>query len=130
MDKKSNAVYVSGAMSGIPEHNIPEFERIGKVLSKLGFDNVILPHKLHKNPQKLHWHDFMAVDLCELMKKADVVCLLDGWEDSRGALTEVVAGIMKGCSFMRVNEDDSVSFLQNKEVTITAASSIIMRTCK
>ena len=78
--------YISGAMSGIEEHNYPTFFNAEKQLHKLGYEAI--------NPARLgfvkgwEWGDYMKRDIVSMMD-ADGLVLLKGWENSKGANLEV-----------------------------------------
>jgi nucleoside 2-deoxyribosyltransferase len=79
-------IYLSGPMSGIPEHNYPYFNLVATMLRSAGF-NIINPAELNPDTTR-SWHDCLRVDLIELAK-CDAICLLDGWENSDGANFEL-----------------------------------------
>lgn len=85
-------VYISGPMTGKPNHNHEAFMEAEKFLRKIGF-NVWNPAY---NPREgYEWEDYMKVDLVGLLS-CDLIFLLDGWEDSRGAkLEKYIADEMK-----------------------------------
>lgn len=78
-------VYISGGMTGLPEHNFPAFNAVAQRLRKLGY-------RVHNpatkgNPSGWTWADFMRYDIKKLAD-CDAICLLDGWWRSRGANLE------------------------------------------
>lgn len=79
-------IYISGPMSGMPEHNFPAFNAEADRLSSLGYD-VVNPAKLNPEPGK-SWHDCMRTDLIELLS-CDTIALLPGWQKSQGAHLEM-----------------------------------------
>lgn len=78
-------IYISGPMTGLPNLNFGEFERVAKQLYEKGYE-VINPADL-KQPDK-SWETCMRVDIAELVK-ADTIALLNGWQESKGARLEV-----------------------------------------
>lgn len=76
-------VYLSGPISNMPELNRPAFKKANEVLTKEGFE-VIDPSL---NSSLDTWEDYLKFDL-PLVCKSDIVVLLDGWENSRGAKLE------------------------------------------
>jgi hypothetical protein len=78
-------VYISGPMTGLPDNNYPAFFRAAAYLQSLGHDAV--------NPAALNHgrdggrHEIMRRDI-EALLTCDVIYLLEGWEDSRGARLE------------------------------------------
>ena len=92
-------VYISGPMTGIPEENRPEFERMEKLLDGMGVN----PHKLDHNHGKTR-EEYMRVDLKALLC-CDAILLLDGWERSHGALVELDTAIAAGITVYRTVEE-------------------------
>jgi hypothetical protein len=72
-------------MSGLPEHGFPAFFEAEAKLRQLGFDV--------ENPAEKgiidgwSWADYLKYDLQKMME-CDAICLLPGWESSRGARLE------------------------------------------
>lgn len=79
-------IYISGPMSGMPEHNFPTFNAEATRLRGLGYD-VVNPAELNPEPSK-SWHDCMRTDLIELLS-CDTIALLPGWQKSQGAHLEM-----------------------------------------
>ena len=103
--------YIAGPMSGIPQFNYPLFDKVGAALIKAG-------HKTY-NPSEMDddetraeamasetgilaggtcngesWGDFLSRDV-KLIADSDInaICLLPGWEKSRGARLEAFVAI-------------------------------------
>jgi hypothetical protein len=79
-------IYISGPMSGLPDFNVKAFAEAERRLKAVGF-KVVNPAKngLHKDaPWALH----MRADIAMLMG-CDMVAMLPGWLQSKGALLEV-----------------------------------------
>lgn len=79
-------IYISGPMSGMPEHNFPAFNAEAARLRALGYD-VVNPAELNPEPEKT-WHDCLRTDLMELLT-CDAIALLAGWQKSAGAHLEI-----------------------------------------
>lgn len=86
-------LYLSGPMSGLPEFNYPAFQAAAERLRARG-STVISPHELPAdcpgcaNTEMEHsWAEHMRVDLAALLT-CDVIVLLRGWQQSRGAQLE------------------------------------------
>jgi len=80
-------VFLSGPMRGLPEFNHAEFHRVSAELRAAQFE-VFSPAELKpgaKERDYLHW------GLAWLCQHADVIALLDGWENSRGVRAEIAA---------------------------------------
>ena len=79
-------VYISGKITGLPiteaERRFREAEELLKALNL----NPINPMK-NGLPLGATWEEHMAKDI-ELLKKCDVIFMLDNWQESRGARIE------------------------------------------
>ena len=85
-------VYISGPMTGLPDLNFPAFEAAEEVILRAG-RKPVSPHRAEINvlaemSPTDKWQAYMKVDLLDLLR-CDEVCVLDGWEDSKGAQLEV-----------------------------------------
>lgn len=80
-------IYLSGPMTGIPEHNFPAFNAEAARLRDLGYD-VINPVDLNPIEAQSSWHQCMRNDLAALLT-CDALALLDGWQGSAGAHLEM-----------------------------------------
>lgn len=108
----SRRVYVAGPMSGIPQFNYPAFDDAAGVLREQGYEvsspaemddpniraaalasktgnfrefDAILERQGH---QPETWGDFLSRDVKLVADGVDMVVLLPGWENSRGARLE------------------------------------------
>lgn len=78
-------LYVSGAMTGMPEFNFPAFNRAAEQLRLLGYEV--------ENPADKGiidgwtWSDYLRYDLKALMD-CQGVAMLPGWPGSKGARLE------------------------------------------
>jgi hypothetical protein len=95
------AVYLAGPMSGLPEHNFPEFKRAAITLRQRGYE-VVSPVEMDEDdgfdsvsaPGVVAgsdvWSRFLARDVKIVAdERIDAVVVLPGWEFSRGAQLEV-----------------------------------------
>lgn len=87
-------VYISGPMTGLPDHNFPAFEAAASRLRGEGHD-VVSPHELTlahygtlENAARYPWKEHLKVDVTAL-PSVDEVVVLPGWPASRGARLEV-----------------------------------------
>lgn len=107
-------LYIAGPMSGYPQFNYPAFYAAATMLRDLGYD-VVSPAEMDSvELQKLAmkskdgsfkdieganetWGDMLARDVKLVADVVDGVCLLNGWEASRGARLEafVAASVQK-----------------------------------
>lgn len=79
-------IYLSGPMSGIPEHNFPAFNAAAARLRALGYD-VVNPVDINPDPGK-SWHECLRADLLAMLT-CDTLALLPGWQGSAGAHLEM-----------------------------------------
>lgn len=90
-------IYVAGPMSSMQDFNYPEFFTVANALRELGHE-VINPAETNgptieealkdvvSNP--MEWEDYMRIDLRSITQ-VDALCLLPGWQFSKGARLEV-----------------------------------------
>ena len=78
--------YVSGPMSGYPEHNASQFKLTAKMLRERGYE-VCNPIEFDETPG-IAWSDYLRKDIRALMDCKGVITL-PGWQESRGASLEV-----------------------------------------
>ncbi|WP_182310687.1 DUF4406 domain-containing protein [Aeromonas media] len=79
----SQKVYIAGPMSGLPEFNRPAFFTMAERVKAKGFialNPAILPDGLTQP-------EYMAICI-EMVKMADRILLLPGWQKSDGAKAE------------------------------------------
>lgn len=81
-----NSVYIAGPMTGKPDLNFPAFRKAAKELRSQGY-LAVNPAELEPN-QSATWQDCMRKDIAELVK-CEFIYLLPGWQESRGATTEM-----------------------------------------
>lgn len=83
--------YLSGPMTGIPEYNYPEFERVTKYLRAKDME-VVSPHEIPAPVEELKdealWEYYMA-KCKEQVAECDTIILMEGWPESRGARQEL-----------------------------------------
>jgi hypothetical protein len=79
-------LFVSGPMTGLPDHNYPAFHAASQQLRKAGH-TVVNPAAAGTVPGWA-WQDYMRRGLTSLIR-CDGVALLDGWTASRGAQMEM-----------------------------------------
>lgn len=85
-------LYIAGPMYGLPEKNYPMFQWVEgllidaghSVISPLEADKFVLPSD--PEPTREWWQRITM----RLLLNTEAVALLDGWEDSKGAMLEVV----------------------------------------
>jgi len=79
-------LYVSGPMTGIPEHNHPAFNEAAKKLRGAGYE-IVNPAELDGETQ-MEWVDCLRRDIHEVVE-CEGIATLPGWQDSKGASLEV-----------------------------------------
>lgn len=105
--------YIAGPMSGIPQMNIPAFDAAAWALRAKGWE-IVSPAELDDpkiraeclqspegKPDPTHgtWGEFLSRDVKIVADQVDVVILLPGWEDSKGANLEAIVGILSNKKF-------------------------------
>lgn len=84
-------IYIAGPMSGLPDENRPEFHAYAQLMREYGYV-VLNPATL---PAGLTQDQYM--DICTAMvRAADEVHLLPGWENSAGAKVEYHYALKRG----------------------------------
>ena len=78
-------IYLSGKMSGLPDFGRGVFNSAEETLKGKGF-TVLNPAWL---PYGMEYSQYMAIDMA-MLREADLICMLPGWETSKGALAEKV----------------------------------------
>jgi len=90
-------LYICGQMTGLPDFNFPEFNRVAKALRECGYEveNPAENEPPCENPQ---WRDWMRIAIPQMLR-CDGVALLLGWSKSRGANLErnLAVGIGMPC---------------------------------
>ena len=93
-DNMNHLIYISGQMTGIENYNRKNFFDVNEMLMKKAF-NVLNPFivgaKFKKdfglNEDEISWKNFLKEDL-KLLLNCDMMYMLKGWENSKGALLE------------------------------------------
>ena len=78
-------VYISGPMTGMKNHNREAFVEAERYLKNIGF-SVFNPSN-NPTSDKFTWEMYMKWDLKNMLD-CDLIFMLDGWENSRGAKLE------------------------------------------
>ncbi len=94
-------IYLSGPMTGLPEFNRPEFDKVANALRRKGhkvwspadnFDrNVVMPRNY-----------YMRKDI-EALLECDAVAMLPDWEKSQGAILEYQIAKELGLPVLKVS---------------------------
>lgn len=85
MDKRTR-IYISGGITGLPDY-MGRFEKVEKRLTEQGYA-VINPAKINaKLPTDTEYEAYMHVSFA-LIDTADVIYMMNHWQNSRGAKRE------------------------------------------
>ena len=86
MENRKPRVYISGKITGTTDY----LERFAKAEEKLKADGYAVLNPARVNacmPDGTTWDEYMKVSFT-LLNMADVIYMLDGWRDSKGANME------------------------------------------
>jgi len=95
-------IYISGPMTGLPDNNYPEFNRIAALLDGVGGFNVINPADNEPPVPNPTQADYMAISRLQVVM-ADIVVCLPGWMNSVGAREEIAIAKTLGIPFISVD---------------------------
>ena len=101
-------IYISGPITGLPNKNIEAFNTAAEKLRTLGFE-VLNPFDLDQtgfNPEEC-WFKYLKRDLKEMLS-CDALCLLPGWEESKGARLEIIVAIQLALPLFRLDTDGTM----------------------
>jgi hypothetical protein len=87
-------IYIAGPMTGLPDDNRPAFNKKAEELQIQGY-RVLNPAAIGDLPYGAYWSINKA-----MLDGADIIYLLDGWEDSIGAKREFSYAIEKGVAVL------------------------------
>jgi hypothetical protein len=80
-------IYLSGPMTGLPNLNFDNFNRVAENLRVLGY-KVVNPAESFEGKTNLPRAEYMRKDIHNVLN-CMIVVALDGWIESKGALTEL-----------------------------------------
>lgn len=87
-------VYISGAITGTNDY----MERFNRVEARLSKEGHMVFNPAHANsfmPQGTTYEEYMEISFC-LLKMADAIYMIKGWENSKGANREYGYALGKG----------------------------------
>lgn len=109
-------VYIAGPMSGLKDFNFPAFFEAERQLEKLGYEVINPAHNdgatvqealesagTPESPNNL-WSYYMKRDLPHVMD-VDMLCVLPGWQKSKGAMLEVTVARALGLPLMVLKDE-------------------------
>ena len=104
MQSKPKKLYLCGKMTGLPDDNYPEFNRIAAILRSKGYE-VVNPAEL-KPIGTNDWFGYMRAGLSEMLKCDMVVCIGSDEElgSSRGATDEILTAFKYGIQLDHVDK--------------------------
>lgn len=106
-------IYLAGCMRGRPQLNAPEFRKYAQILRDRGY-HVFNPVEatediygdgIFENEAELAVVDerlMFSIDLEWLCNDAEMIALIPGWRDSRGATAERAVAIALGLAVMEL----------------------------
>ena len=112
--KWEQVVYIAGPITGTDDA-AKRFYEAKEQLKTMGFVNIINPEKLSKVLYKDATHrDYM--DICRtLVEKADYVCMLKGWEYSKGARMEYRLACLNEIPILYENDNGIIKMRYARE---------------
>lgn len=87
-------IYISGKISGVPSLNWRKFKDAEIILKNMRQYKVLNPHNFEQQHDK-KWSSYMRVCITQLMG-CDELAALDDWQNSRGAIIEVMLAKVLG----------------------------------
>lgn len=79
-------VYISGGITGVDDY-MTHFSKAESKLIEDGY-SVVNPAKVNGMlPQDTDYEEYMKMSMC-MLDMCDYICMLKGWQDSRGANRE------------------------------------------
>lgn len=106
-------MYLAGPMSGIPEYNFPKFDKAIDQLVDVKLE-VVSPHSIDhgetpENRGKLPYETYIRAGL-KLLLECDGIIMMDGWELSKGCMTELYVASACGMRIYFYNVDRDYLF--------------------
>jgi len=92
-------------MNGLPDHNYPAFFAVAETLRQQGYA-VLNPAANFAGETDLPKTVFMRHDFFHVLQ-ADILAVLDGWEESSGAKAEILVAQEIGTPVFKFNEQTS-----------------------
>lgn len=95
MGNRKKRIYISGPMTGIPDYK-KNFNEAEETLKMAGWD-VVNPAKIDDflGDCNFSYDELLKIDIA-LLDTCDGIYMLEGWENSRGALIEKLYTLQNG----------------------------------
>jgi len=94
-------IFLSGAMTGVPDYNRPLFFKVEKMINELT-DNIVLnPAVL---PIGMKHKDYMKICFA-MIDVSDEVLFLEGYQESKGSMEELEYAKEKGKDLWEIKRD-------------------------
>jgi hypothetical protein len=112
-------IYIAGPMTGYEKWNFPAFFEAERVLKNLGHEPINPAHNdgtnledaLKMADSRAHhpesWANYMRVDLVHVLE-CDALCLLPGWQKSRGASLEYHVATQLGLPIYVIRDEQLI----------------------
>lgn len=94
--KENKRVYIAGPMTGLPNYNFAAFDHAAECLKARGLDpqnpaeigRKWLAEHEHKEPNESEYQELLNAGRA-MLRGCGTIYLLNGWQNSRGALSEL-----------------------------------------
>lgn len=97
-------VYISGAVTGDPDHSAHFTSMHRQIEARWPYAQIINPVEMIRAlPDSLEYKEIMGFCMYAL-SKCDTICMLDGWEESKGANREYGYALGKDMAIMYEGE--------------------------
>ena len=104
-------IYIAGPMSGLPNHNYPKFLSVEADLRDMGYKNILNPaHIANGDTGKIY--SYYIRESLNLIKDANAVVFLNGWQKSKGAQLEYHCSTLMD---LKTFDEDYNRFYKNEE---------------
>jgi hypothetical protein len=104
-------IYIAGPMTGLPDYNYPKFLSVEADLKKMGYKHILNPARI-ANGETGKCYSYYIRESLNLIKNADAVVFLNGWEKSKGANLEHHCSTLMG---LKTFDENYYSLDHNKK---------------
>ena len=118
----NDVIFLSGPMTGIEEYNYPAFNEAARDLRGKGF--LVLNPAEHVSDPDAPWNELIRRSL-DILLQTNKMAVLPGWENSRGAVTEVTMANILG---IPIYEYPSLEPLQTQTTLSTSEGELLQYT--